>query len=137
MAAVTLTKTALSQVKADAIIVGLSNGRTGPTLVPGAADVDKAFKKQLLETLKAVGATGRAGEVTRIATLGRCLPLRVRRARHQCAQVTAGPASLRHGHQVVGLDIFEWHFFASPTCGGITAQRVSRGKSNVVASNCA
>jgi len=71
MAAVTLTKTALSQVKADAIIVGLSSGRTGPTLVPGAADVDKAFKKQLVDSLKAVGATGRAGEVTTIATLGR------------------------------------------------------------------
>ena len=71
MAAVTLTKTALSQVKADAIIVGLSTGRTGPTLVPGAADVDKAFKKQLVDNLKAVGATGRAGEVTTIASLGK------------------------------------------------------------------
>ena len=71
MAAVTLTKTALSQVKADAIIVGLSTGRTGPALLPGAADVDKAFKKQLLDNLKAVGATGRAGEVTTIATLGK------------------------------------------------------------------
>ena len=71
MTAVTLTKTALSQVKADAIVVGLSSGRSGPSLVPGAADVDKAFKKQLVDTLKAVGATGRVGEVTRIATLGR------------------------------------------------------------------
>jgi leucyl aminopeptidase len=71
MAAVTLTKTALSQVKADAIIVGLSSTRSGPVLVAGAADVHKAFKKQLTDTLKAVGATGRVGEVTRIATLGR------------------------------------------------------------------
>src|ERR1051326_3925410 len=71
MTAVTLTKTALSQVKADAIIVGLSSGRSGPTLVPGAGVVDKAYKKQLLDTLKAMGATGRAGEVTKIATLGR------------------------------------------------------------------
>ncbi|HEX4654412.1 MAG TPA: leucyl aminopeptidase [Mycobacteriales bacterium] len=71
MTAVTLTKTTLSQVKADAIIVGLSSGRTGPTLVAGAADVDKAFKKQLLDSLKAVGATGKAGEITTIASLGR------------------------------------------------------------------
>src|SRR4051794_34933010 len=71
MTALTLTKTALSEVKADAIVVGLSSGRGGPALVPGAADVDKAFKKQLLETLKAMGATGKAGEVTKIATLGR------------------------------------------------------------------
>jgi leucyl aminopeptidase len=71
MTAVTLTKTALSQVKADAIIVGLSSGRSGPVLVPGTADVDKAFKKQLLDSLKAVGATGKAGETTTIASLGR------------------------------------------------------------------
>jgi len=71
MTAVTLTKTALSQVKADAIIVGLTSGRSGPALVPGAGDVDKAFKKQLADAFKAVGATGRTGEVTTIASLGR------------------------------------------------------------------
>jgi leucyl aminopeptidase len=71
MTAVTLTKTALSGIKADAIIVGLSSGRSGPALVPGAGDVDKAFKKQLLDSLKAVGATGRTGEVTTIASLGK------------------------------------------------------------------
>ena len=71
MTAVTLTKTALSQVKADAIVVGVSSGRSGPSLVPGGADVDKAFKKDLLGTLKAMGATGKAGEIVKIATLGR------------------------------------------------------------------
>jgi leucyl aminopeptidase len=71
MTAVSLTKTALSQVKADAIIVGVAAGRSGPVLLPGAADVDKAFKKQLAAALKSMGATGRVGEVTRLATLGR------------------------------------------------------------------
>jgi len=71
MTAVTLTKTALSEVKADAIVVGVSSGRGGPSLLPGAADVDKAFKKDLLATLKAMGATGKAGEVVKLATLGR------------------------------------------------------------------
>ena len=71
MTAVTLTKTALSEVKADAIIVGVSSGRGGPSLLPGVADVDKAFKKDLLGTLKAMGATGKAGETVKIATLGR------------------------------------------------------------------
>ena len=71
MTAVTLTKTTLSQVKADAVIVGVASARGGPTLAPGAGDVDKAFKKQLVDALKAVGATGKAGEVTRIASLGR------------------------------------------------------------------
>jgi leucyl aminopeptidase len=71
MTAVTLTKTTLSEVKADAIIVGVSSGRGGPCLVPGGADVDKAFKKDLLGTLKSMGATGKAGEIVKIATLGR------------------------------------------------------------------
>ena len=71
MTAVTLTKTALSEIKADAIIVGVSSGRSGPSLVPGVADVDKAFKKDLLATLKAMGSTGKAGEIVKIATLGR------------------------------------------------------------------
>src|SRR3954449_1349760 len=71
MTAVTLTKTALSEVKADAILVGVVSGRGGPVLAPGAADVDKAFKKQLLPAMKALGATGRTGEVVRLATLGK------------------------------------------------------------------
>jgi leucyl aminopeptidase len=71
MTSVSLTKTALSQVKADAIIVGIAAGRSGPVLLPGADDVDKKFKKQLASTLKTLGATGQAGEVTRLATLGK------------------------------------------------------------------
>src|SRR3954451_14934225 len=71
MTAVTLTKTALSEVKADAILVGVVSGRSGPALAPGATDVDKAFKKQLLATLKTMGATGRTGDVVTLAPLGR------------------------------------------------------------------
>src|SRR3954451_12554093 len=71
MTAVTLTKTALSEVKADAILVGVASGRGGPALAPGVANVDKAFKKQLLAALKTLGATGRTGEVVKLATLGR------------------------------------------------------------------
>jgi len=66
----TLSKNPLSTAKVDALVVGV--GAAGRTLVlaPGAGDVDKAFKKRLLGALTAVGATGKAGEVTKIATLG-------------------------------------------------------------------
>ena len=69
MTSLSLTKTTLSEVKADALIVGVTSSRTGPQLV-AAADVDKKFKKRLADALAATGATGKAGELTRIATLG-------------------------------------------------------------------
>jgi leucyl aminopeptidase len=70
MTALSLTKTTLSEVKADAIIVGVTSSRGGPVLVPGANDVDKKFKKRLADALAALGATGKVGEVTKLATLG-------------------------------------------------------------------
>jgi leucyl aminopeptidase len=70
MPSVSLTKTALSGIKADAVVVGVAAGPDGPVLVPGAEDVDKAFKKRLAAALAALGATGKAGEVTKLATLG-------------------------------------------------------------------
>ena len=70
MASVSLSKTALSEIKVDAILVGLTTSRQGPVLAPGAADVDRKFRKRLLPALKALGATGKNGEVTRLATLG-------------------------------------------------------------------
>jgi leucyl aminopeptidase len=56
--------------RADAIIVGVVQGPDGPGLAPGAEDVDAALGGKLAETLAALGATGKAGEVTRIASAG-------------------------------------------------------------------
>src|SRR3954454_7324978 len=70
MTTVSLTKTALSDVKADAIVIGVAKGASGLELAPGAAEVDKAFKKRLLPALKALGAQGSAGEVPNPAPLG-------------------------------------------------------------------
>src|SRR5206468_10163222 len=57
--------------KVDALVVGVGAGPKGTlVLAPGAEDVDKAFKKRLLGALTALGATGKAGEVTKVATLG-------------------------------------------------------------------
>jgi leucyl aminopeptidase len=58
-------------VPADAIIIGVAQGPDGPRLAPGAEDVDAALGGNLRETLAALGATGKAEEVTRIASAGR------------------------------------------------------------------
>ncbi|HET6816789.1 MAG TPA: leucyl aminopeptidase [Mycobacteriales bacterium] len=70
MTTLSLTKTPLSEVKADAIVIGVVKGATGVELAPGAGDVDKAFKRRLLPALTALGAKGSAGEVTKLASLG-------------------------------------------------------------------
>jgi leucyl aminopeptidase len=58
------------EARADAIIVGVISGPDGPRLAPGAEDVDTALGGKLAETLGTLGATGKAEEVTRIASGG-------------------------------------------------------------------
>jgi len=58
------------EAHADAIIVGVISGPDGPRLAPGAEDVDTALGGKLAETLGTLGATGKAEEVTRIASGG-------------------------------------------------------------------
>jgi leucyl aminopeptidase len=70
MTTVTLSKTALAQAKADALLIGVAQGPNGPVLAAGSADVDKAFKKRLLAALTTLGATGKANETVKLATLG-------------------------------------------------------------------
>jgi leucyl aminopeptidase len=57
--------------KADAIIVGVAQGPDGPVPAPGAEEVDAALGGSLAETLAALGATGKAEEVTKIASAGK------------------------------------------------------------------
>jgi leucyl aminopeptidase len=57
--------------QADVIVVGVTQGPDGPALAPGAEDVDAALGGNLAETLGALGATGKAEEVTRIASGGK------------------------------------------------------------------
>jgi leucyl aminopeptidase len=56
--------------RADAIIIGVTQGPDGPRLAPGAEDVDAALGGKLAETLAALGATGQAEEVTKVASAG-------------------------------------------------------------------
>jgi leucyl aminopeptidase len=58
------------EVRAAALIVGVAKGRSGPVLLPGAERLEKAFRGGLRAALAGLGATGKADEVTRLATLG-------------------------------------------------------------------
>ncbi|HVY10892.1 MAG TPA: leucyl aminopeptidase [Mycobacteriales bacterium] len=70
MTRLSLTSASLSDVAADALIIGVARKGRSLVVAPGAAALDKALKKRLEAALQALGATGKAGEVTRLATLG-------------------------------------------------------------------
>ncbi len=58
-------------VQADAIIIGVTQGPDGPVPAPGAEDIDAALGGGLAATLTALGATGRAEELTKIPAADR------------------------------------------------------------------
>lgn len=66
-----ITDTPAHQVDADVLVVAACTGPGGPQLAPGTKNVDDALGGTLAGTLAALGATGEAGEVTKIATSGR------------------------------------------------------------------
>jgi leucyl aminopeptidase len=65
------SQTAARDAQADAIVIGVVQGPDGPLPAPGAEDVDQALDGGLAATLSVLGATGKAEEVTKIATAGR------------------------------------------------------------------
>jgi len=67
---ITLTSSSPSSLRVDAVVIGVTKNGDGLALAPRAEDVDKALGKKLVATLTAMGATGAAGEVTKVATLG-------------------------------------------------------------------
>jgi leucyl aminopeptidase len=66
-----ITGTSPQLADADALVIAVSRGADGPQPAPGAKDVDDALGGTLAATLAALGATGEAGEVTKIASGGR------------------------------------------------------------------
>jgi leucyl aminopeptidase len=58
-------------VEADAVVIGVVKEADGALPVPGTKDVDEALGGGLAQTLATLGATGEAGEVTRIPSGGR------------------------------------------------------------------
>ena len=65
-----LVISATPDTKADALVIGVATGPKGLVLAPGSEAAAAAFGKKLLPTLAALGATGKADEITRTATLG-------------------------------------------------------------------
>jgi len=66
-----ITDTSPHLIDADAIVVAVYSGADGPQPAPGTKDIDDALGGTLADMLAALGATGEAGEVTKIATGGR------------------------------------------------------------------
>jgi leucyl aminopeptidase len=69
MVTVSITDPA-APIAADAVIVGVVPGDRGPRLARGAKPVEAALGKKLLAALGTLGASGKAGEVLTVPTLG-------------------------------------------------------------------
>ncbi|WP_129839433.1 leucyl aminopeptidase [Streptomyces sp. RFCAC02] len=71
MTELTLSNLSATSVPADAVVIGLVKGGSGPVPAPGpaaAAAVDEAFGGRLASALATVGAKGEAEEITRLPT---------------------------------------------------------------------
>ncbi|MCI0686860.1 MAG: leucyl aminopeptidase [Sporichthyaceae bacterium] len=68
MTTINLSSSAAAEISADAIVIGITRGADGPQLAAGASAVDAAQDGTLVATLTALGATGKAGEVTKLAS---------------------------------------------------------------------
>ena len=66
-----ITDTSPHLIDADALVIAVCSGADGPQPAPGTKDIDDALGGTLASMLAALGATGEAGEVTKIATGGR------------------------------------------------------------------
>lgn len=67
---ITLSSASPTGLKVDAIVIGIASSDDGPRLLTGAESVDEALGGSLVATLTAVGAAGKADEVTKLPTLG-------------------------------------------------------------------
>ena len=70
MTSLVVTSAPADSTEADAIVIGVARGPGGLVLAPGSERVAAALGAALLPALVGLGATGRAEEVTRLATLG-------------------------------------------------------------------
>jgi len=64
------TSSSAATLKTGALVLGVAQGPNGLVLAPGADDVAAAFGKALLPALADLGATGKAEQLTRLASLG-------------------------------------------------------------------
>jgi len=65
-----LSSSAASNLKVDALVIGVAKGPKGLELAPGSESVASHLGKGFVPALVGLGATGKAEEVTRLSTLG-------------------------------------------------------------------
>ncbi|MBX6388286.1 MAG: leucyl aminopeptidase [Frankia sp.] len=70
MTSATVATGSLTTLDVDAGVMGPAAGEEGPVPRGGTAELDAALGGRLAATLAALGATGRAGDLVRFATLG-------------------------------------------------------------------
>ncbi|RFS85463.1 leucyl aminopeptidase [Actinomadura spongiicola] len=70
MTSISLDGAALASIDVDAIVIGVVPAGTGVAPAAGSEDLDRALDGRLAEALAALGATGKAGEVTKLPALG-------------------------------------------------------------------
>lgn len=67
---ISLDSAALASLDVDAIVIGVSPAEAGAAPAAGADGLDQALDGRLTEALRALGATGKAGEITKVPSLG-------------------------------------------------------------------
>ncbi|QXJ25231.1 leucyl aminopeptidase [Actinomadura graeca] len=70
MTSISLDSAAPATLDVDAIVIGVSPAEAGAVPAAGAEGLDKALDGRLADALRALGATGKAGEVVKLPTLG-------------------------------------------------------------------
>ncbi|HET6299521.1 MAG TPA: leucyl aminopeptidase [Kribbella sp.] len=66
MSTITLSKSDAAGVKTDVVVIGVVKLDGGVTLPAGTESLNAAYGGKLVEVLSALGATGKAGEVTKV-----------------------------------------------------------------------
>ena len=66
MSTITLSKSDAAGVKSDAVVIGVVKLGGGVTLPAGTESLNAAYGGKLVEVLSGLGATGKAGEVTKV-----------------------------------------------------------------------
>ncbi|WP_278045436.1 M17 family peptidase N-terminal domain-containing protein, partial [Actinomadura fibrosa] len=70
MTSISLDSAAPAGLDVDAIVIGVSPAEAGAAPAAGSEDLDQALSGKLADALRALGATGKAGEVIKLPTLG-------------------------------------------------------------------
>ena len=94
MTTLSLSASSAAELAADAVVIGVAQGPGGVVVVPGAEGIEAALGDGLLPALTGLGATGKAEQVTRLATLGATTAPIV-------AAVGLGPASESYDPEVL------------------------------------